>query len=58
MSARTRWLLAIIGLVIICLALAGLAYSLWPLADTQERFTLPVELMVLPVIGWMSWIWG
>lgn len=58
MSARTRWLLAIIGLVIICLALAGLAYSLWPVADTQERFILPVELMSYSAIGWMRWIWG
>ena len=38
MSIRTRWLLAVIGLLIICLALAGLAYSLWPLANSQERF--------------------
>lgn len=51
MSARTRWLLAIIGLVIICLALAGLAYTLWPLADTQDRFILPVELMVYLKLG-------
>ncbi|MFZ0545983.1 MAG: hypothetical protein WAM60_11125 [Candidatus Promineifilaceae bacterium] len=51
MSTRTRWLLAIIGLLIICLALAGLAYSLWPLADTQERFIVPVEMMVVMQIG-------
>jgi hypothetical protein len=47
MSVRTRWALAVIGLVIFCLALVGLAYSLWPLDGTQERFVLPVELMVL-----------
>lgn len=47
MSLRTRWALAVIGLVIICLALAGLAYSLWPPEGIQERFVLPLELMVL-----------
>jgi hypothetical protein len=51
MSTRTRWLLAVIGLLIICLALAGLAYSLWPLADTQDRFIVPVELMVFLRLG-------
>jgi hypothetical protein len=51
-----RLLLAVIGLLIICLALAGLAYSLWPLTDTQERFTLPVELMVFPLFGWLSFV--
>lgn len=35
-----------IGLVIIFLALVGLAYSLWPLDGTKEQFTLPVELAV------------
>jgi hypothetical protein len=44
-------LLAVIGLLIICLALAGLAYSLWPLADTQDRFIVPVELMVFLRLG-------
>jgi hypothetical protein len=57
MSARTRWLLAVIGLLIICLALAGLVYSLWPLADTQDRFTVPVELMVLQ-FGRLGFIGG
>jgi hypothetical protein len=47
-----RWLLAVIGLLIICLALAGLVYSLWPLADTQDRFTVPVELMMFLSFSW------
>lgn len=51
MSARTRLLLAVIGLLIICLALAALAYSLWPLADTQDRFILPIELMIFSQLG-------
>lgn len=54
MSARTRWLLAVIGLLIICLALVALAYSLWPLADTQDRFIVPVELIVFPLTGWFG----
>jgi hypothetical protein len=46
-----RWLLAIIGLLILLLALAGLAYLLWPLDDTQDRFLVPVELMVMSLWG-------
>jgi hypothetical protein len=46
-----RWLLAIIGLLILLLALAGLAYLLWPLDDTQDRFFVPVELMVMSFWG-------
>jgi hypothetical protein len=46
-----RWLLAIIGLLILLLALAGLAYLLWPLDDTQDRFLVPVELMVMSFWG-------
>ncbi len=51
-----RWALAVIGLMIICLALVGLAYLLWPLANTQDRFILPVELMVIPIFGWLVMI--
>jgi len=58
MSARVRWLLAIIGLLFICLALAGLAYVLWPLANTQFRFILPVELMVFLLINRLGFFGG
>ena len=51
MSARMRLALAIIGLLIILLALAGLVYLLWPLENTWYRFTVPVEQMVLPFWG-------
>ncbi len=54
MSARMRWVLAIIGLLIICLALTGLVYLLWPLTDTQDRFVVPVELIVFPLGNWME----
>jgi hypothetical protein len=53
MSTRTRRLLAVIGLLMICLALVALAYLLWPLAESQERFILPVELLVYPISGWL-----
>lgn len=58
MSARTRWLLAVIGLLIICLALAGLAYSLWPLADSQDRFIFPVELIIFLRFGLLALVGG
>jgi hypothetical protein len=48
MTQRTRMTLAVIGLLLILLALAALAYALWPIDLTLEQQRLPPTLFAPP----------
>ncbi len=48
MTQRTRITLAVIGLMLIVLALAALAYALWPMDLILEQQRLPPTLFAPP----------
>jgi len=48
MSLRLRIALAITGLLLICLSLAALAYTQWPIKKTSEQFQLLPTLFAPP----------
>lgn len=48
MSRRTRWLLALLGLILIAVSLVLLAYAFWPLGPDVNRVPLPPEIFRPP----------
>lgn len=52
MSLRLRITLALAGLLLICLSLAALTYTLWPIEKTSEQFQLSPTLFAPP----QSWV--
>ncbi len=55
MSSRWRVGLAVIGLVLMALSLAALAYVLWPVEPMLERQPLAPTLFAPPQ-SWLSWV--
>jgi hypothetical protein len=48
MSRRLRLTLAILGLVIVCLSLTAVLYSLWPVDTLHDRFLLAPTFFAPP----------
>lgn len=55
MSSRWRVRLALIGLIVMVLSLAALAYALWPVENVLERYPLAPTLFAPPQ-SWLKWV--
>jgi hypothetical protein len=55
MSSRWRVRLAVIGLVLIVLSLAALAYALWPVENVLEQERLAPTFFAPPQ-SWLTWV--
>lgn len=55
MSSRWRVGLALIGLILMALSLAALAYALWPVESVLEQERLAPTLFVPPQ-SWLIWV--
>ena len=55
MSSRWRVGLALIGLILMVLSLAALAYALWPVESVLEHEWLAPTLFVPPQ-SWLMWL--
>jgi type II secretory pathway component PulL len=50
MSQRWRLTLALVGLIVVMLSLAALAYAMWPIETTSEQFR-PAPTLFTPPPG-------